>query len=204
MQRCQPFRIYVPRYVFHTKNTRSGWFPPKYGFQSDKSSVFPIGASCNALAPIGASWGAPGDKNKPRMSDVAWLVALRKLRSYRSNSVSDWFIFIVTAGPLLHYSWASLFKMAEASASRKSDGAKKTRKQRFKTEYTHQWPFIIQSKKGPFHAFCTYCASDFTFSHGGRNDVGQHIKTKAHEKNTTTVRETKSISSFFSSANSDE
>ena len=95
--------------------------------------------------------------------------------------------------------------MAEASASRKSDGAKKKpRKQRFKTEYRHQWPFIIQSKKGPFHAFCRYCASDFTISHGGRNDVGQHIKTKAHEKNTTTVRATKSISSFFSSANSDE
>uniref|UniRef100_H3A0E1 DUF4371 domain-containing protein n=1 Tax=Latimeria chalumnae TaxID=7897 RepID=H3A0E1_LATCH len=43
--------------------------------------------------------------------------------------------------------------------------------------------FVKPSRKGNKHAFCKYCACDFSISHGGIHDVKVHLKTAKHQPN---------------------
>ena len=46
-------------------------------------------------------------------------------------------------------------------------------------------------------ARCTLCSSDFSISHGGRNDVTSHEKTNHHKEVAKEASTSKSLFSFF-------
>ena len=57
--------------------------------------------------------------------------------------------------------------------------AKKRRTlQKFIPEYTNLWPVLKQSKIGDNYAFCEVCKTDFSISHGFRDDCHRHVSTK--------------------------
>ena len=57
--------------------------------------------------------------------------------------------------------------------------AKKRRTfQKFIPEYTNLWPVLKLSKIRDNHAFCEVCKTDFSISHGGRDDCRRHVWTK--------------------------
>ncbi len=47
------------------------------------------------------------------------------------------------------------------------------------------------------YARCTFCCSDFSVAHGGKNDVVTHISTKRHKESGKAIAATESVSSFF-------
>ena len=57
---------------------------------------------------------------------------------------------------------------------------------------------------GDLYARCTLCAIDFGVSHGGRNDVTSHLKSKRHIDVSKTVRSTTPITSIFRQSSSDQ
>ena len=50
---------------------------------------------------------------------------------------------------------------------------------------------------GPTFARCGRCLSDFSISHGGRNDVTTHIKGKIHKEKGQEASSTRSLTSFY-------
>lgn len=64
-----------------------------------------------------------------------------------------------------------------------------TGKQRFRPEYTHEWPVLVRSKLSDFHVYCTVCKIDRDVSHGGRDDCRRHVEGSGH------IQRAKSISS---------
>eukprot|EP00057_Strongylocentrotus_purpuratus_P026387 XP_011680861.1 PREDICTED: uncharacterized protein LOC105446133 [Strongylocentrotus purpuratus] len=59
---------------------------------------------------------------------------------------------------------------------------KKTKKwsQKYKAEYSLQFPCIRKSDRGIHHAFCTICSVDISVEHGGRDDIRKHVGIKRH------------------------
>ena len=51
------------------------------------------------------------------------------------------------------------------------------RRTTFKDSYKKDFPCIRESRKGPTHAFCTECRSDFSLAAGGSNDIRNHIQS---------------------------
>ncbi|XP_071507007.1 uncharacterized protein [Diadema antillarum] len=58
----------------------------------------------------------------------------------------------------------------------------KTKKwsQKYKTEYSLQYPCIRKSERGIHHAYCTVCSVDISVEHGGRDDIRKHVGSKRH------------------------
>ena len=57
--------------------------------------------------------------------------------------------------------------------------AKKRRTlQKLIPEYTNLWPVLKPSNIGDNHAFCEVCKTDFSISHGGRDDCRRHVSIK--------------------------
>lgn len=50
---------------------------------------------------------------------------------------------------------------------------------------------------GDTFAHCSLCSSDFSVSHGDRNDVTTHVKGKHHREIGKAASVTQSITSFF-------
>ena len=50
---------------------------------------------------------------------------------------------------------------------------------------------------GDGFARCLFCSSDFSITHGGKNDVTSHIKTKRHIEMDKAASASKSVNSFF-------
>ena len=59
-----------------------------------------------------------------------------------------------------------------------SPAKKRKTLQKFILEYTNLWPELKPSKIGDNHAFCEVCKTDFSISHGGRDDRPRHVSTK--------------------------
>ena len=53
----------------------------------------------------------------------------------------------------------------------------------FKDTYKKDFPCIGESRKGPTHAFCTECRSDFSLAADRSNDIRNHIQTTKHQTN---------------------
>jgi hypothetical protein len=89
--------------------------------------------------------------------------------------------------------------MAKRSISSVANSTKKKVKwlQKFKEEYTKEFPFIKASRIDVFHAFCTVCVSDISVSHGGKNDIVKHRDTGAHTRATCASKTQSYVSSFF-------
>ena len=62
-------------------------------------------------------------------------------------------------------------------------------KQKFIKEYTKDYPFVQESSKGEFYAFCSICSLSFAIGSSGRFDVKQHATSKSHELAATNLDE---------------
>ena len=80
---------------------------------------------------------------------------------YSQDRVALWYIgFKVT-----DYSKLQAFDFDYEMAENKHTKTKKW-SQKFKTEYSLQYPFIRKSERGIHHAFCTVCSVDISVEHG--------------------------------------
>lgn len=83
--------------------------------------------------------------------------------------------------------------------------AKKARvTQKFRSDYIISWPFLCPSKLGDSHAHCKTCCSDFSISHGGRDDIKKHISSKKHATHFQLKSQVAPVSSFFKSQSKTE
>ena len=66
------------------------------------------------------------------------------------------------------------------STNHTNGNKKKVYFQTFRSEYTKAFSFFVASRKGEKHGFCNICRCDISISHGGRNDLVAHTKSKKH------------------------
>lgn len=85
-----------------------------------------------------------------------------------------------------------------------SDAKKLKIVQKFRHEYTVEWPSIIQSSKSTEYAFCTVCSRDFSIAHGGRNDCRKHIDTKLHKTNAEARTSNKNLDIFLKTSEDED
>lgn len=76
-----------------------------------------------------------------------------------------------------HFSLITLVtKMSSTSPPRK----RKRYYSKFNADWLKAFDFLHRSKKGEQYAFCTFCHTDFSISHGGKNDIEKHRDTEKH------------------------
>ena len=51
--------------------------------------------------------------------------------------------------------------------------------QKFKEDYSVEWPCITRSSKGIYHAFCKICNDSISVEHGGRDDIRRHPNARS-------------------------
>lgn len=81
---------------------------------------------------------------------------------------------------------------------------KKTRVlQKYRPDYTKEFPCLKQSEKSVHHVFCTTCSRDFVVSHGGRDDCRRHVNGQLHMNNEKCRQSTSkfSMKTFVTSGN---
>lgn len=74
--------------------------------------------------------------------------------------------------------------------------------QKYKAEYTTTWPFLNKSSVSENHIRCTYCNSDFSVAHGGRNDCVRHVEGPSHIGKARQVNQNMSVKELFQTASS--
>lgn len=75
--------------------------------------------------------------------------------------------------------------------------------QKYRQEYTTEWPFIKTSQISDSHAYCEYCRTDFSVKHGGRHDCIVHVGTKKHQQFAKSIGNHKSMREFVVSTGED-
>ena len=80
---------------------------------------------------------------------------------------------------------------------------KKSYYQTFKDCYSKEFPCIKASSEGEKYAYCIYCRSSFTISHGGWNAITKHVGMKKHLDNVELANISKKckICNFFKEDN---
>ena len=73
---------------------------------------------------------------------------------------------------------------------------KKAKGQRYRAEYSIEYPCLIKSTKESC-VFCTYCKQDVSVLHGGRDDCKRHVESKKHESNANLQNSNSNLLSFF-------
>ena len=66
------------------------------------------------------------------------------------------------------------------------------------TSWTKEFRDIERSSNGEMVAYCVLCNSDFSVSHGGRNDITVHVNGKRHKGMAQSSSSSKPVTSFFS------
>lgn len=74
--------------------------------------------------------------------------------------------------------------------------------QKFREEYTKEWPCLVRSSKSLSHIFCSICGRDFSVAHGGRDDCRKHVSSTIHKDFVNLRDSNKNVRAFFT--NSDE
>ncbi|GBL80058.1 Unconventional myosin-VI [Araneus ventricosus] len=72
---------------------------------------------------------------------------------------------------------------------------KRRNNQRFRKEYSEKWPCLIPGKEG--YARCSVCNTEFSITHGGKDDCRRHVSGPKHSDLVKTQLEQQSISSFY-------
>ena len=88
-------------------------------------------------------------------------------------------------------------------ASKDSTKAKKYL-QKYREEYSKEWPCIRKSKKGELFAFCVVCSCDISVKSGGRNDIFRHIGSEKHREIAKVRSATRGIGEYFRSVDNNE
>ena len=84
-----------------------------------------------------------------------------------------------------------------------SKPTKTVRHQKFLTEYTAKWDFIVPSVKGETYARCNSCNSDFSIKSSGAYDTKIHIESAKHKSSAEARASNHAITSFFASEKDD-
>ena len=84
-----------------------------------------------------------------------------------------------------------------------SKPTKTVRHQKFLTEYTAKWDFIVPSVKGETYARCNSCNSDFSIKSSGSYDIKIHIESAKHKSSAEARASNHAITSFFASEKDD-
>ncbi len=71
--------------------------------------------------------------------------------------------------------------------------------QKYRVEYSNEFPELTKSKISDLYIYCMACRKDFTISHGGRDDCRRHVDSPTHKKNKELFNKTSSIAAFISS-----
>ena len=58
-------------------------------------------------------------------------------------------------------------------------------------------PYITSSRKGYKFSLCKLCSSDFSISHGGFNDIKQHVEGLNHQRRLKESKQSSNIVTFF-------
>ena len=87
-------------------------------------------------------------------------------------------------------------KMATAN-----DPPKKKMKsaQKYKKEYSIEFPVFGPSTRSDSHAFCTVCSTHISVAHGGRDDLRKHTTGVKHIELSKQQGRNKTVNSFFTS-----
>ncbi|XP_043923159.1 uncharacterized protein LOC122798364 isoform X2 [Protopterus annectens] len=65
----------------------------------------------------------------------------------------------------------------------KGPAQKKRRMSSFQGAWKMLFDWVMESTHGPKYAFCKVCKSNFTITHGGRNDLQRHMDRDKHKMN---------------------
>ncbi|KAK0050591.1 hypothetical protein Bpfe_019928 [Biomphalaria pfeifferi] len=84
--------------------------------------------------------------------------------------------------------------MPDGAASAPSS---KKRIQKFRKEYTDEFPYILPARHCEYSAFCEICCSQFTVKYAGKYDITRHIASATHTSLAKQVKVSKSIETFF-------
>eukprot|EP00745_Piridium_sociabile_P013486 TRINITY_DN1993_c0_g1_i4.p1 TRINITY_DN1993_c0_g1~~TRINITY_DN1993_c0_g1_i4.p1 ORF type:complete len:336 (+),score=40.99 TRINITY_DN1993_c0_g1_i4:441-1448(+) len=95
--------------------------------------------------------------------------------------------------------------MSKRKADACTEGANKKPRigQKFRENYSEQFPCVKRSSVSIYHALCTVCVYDFKVSHGGILDVQRHVKSARHTQISDCKKATPSVTNFFSGSQSD-
>ena len=77
--------------------------------------------------------------------------------------------------------WYYLLRYGTRVKIMASKPTKTVRHQKFLTEYTAKWDFIVPSVKGETYARCNSCNSDFSIKSSGAYDIKIHIESAKHK-----------------------
>eukprot|EP00745_Piridium_sociabile_P013487 TRINITY_DN1993_c0_g1_i8.p1 TRINITY_DN1993_c0_g1~~TRINITY_DN1993_c0_g1_i8.p1 ORF type:complete len:138 (+),score=6.72 TRINITY_DN1993_c0_g1_i8:441-854(+) len=92
--------------------------------------------------------------------------------------------------------------MSKRKADACTEGANKKPlkriEQKFRENYSEQFPCVKRSSVSIYHALCTVCVYDFKVSHGGILDVQRHVKSARHTQISDCKKATPSVTNFFS------
>ena len=77
-----------------------------------------------------------------------------------------------------------------ASTRAKKAKTKSRYRNKFKTEWSAEFPGIVSSKGNTEKARCVYCGTDFGIGHGGRSDVKRHVETEGHRNAVVDAKQT--------------
>ena len=72
--------------------------------------------------------------------------------------------------------------------------------QRFKVEYSIEYPCLSPSMEGEFYVYCKYCNVSFKVNYGGINDCTKHMSGKNHKAKAEAMKSQQSILTSFGSS----
>ena len=72
-----------------------------------------------------------------------------------------------------------------------ASSSKKEAQQRFRTEYSMEWPFITKSQR-EYYVHCKICGVNFSIKHSGKYDITKHMSTPKHVNNCKAMENQKS------------
>ena len=61
---------------------------------------------------------------------------------------------------------------------------------KFKTEWSAEFPGIVSSKGNTEKARCVYCVTDFGIGHAGRSHVKRHVETEGQRNRVVEAKQT--------------
>ena len=99
--------------------------------------------------------------------------------------------------------WYYLLRYGTGVIIMASKPTKTVRHQKFLTEYTAKWDFIVPSVKGETYARCNSCNSDFSIKSSGAYDINIHIESAKHKSSAEARASNHAITSFFASEKDD-
>lgn len=74
---------------------------------------------------------------------------------------------------------------------------KKISSQRYRKEYSDEWPCLTFTDVSPNFVHCKTCNCNFSIAHGGRNDCRRHVLSPKHEQNKKLCSQVKPLESYL-------